>query len=516
MSRSNPENQTPHPKTTRKNRIPKNKKPLVELKKTAAERARRSIIAFASALNPQFDWSPFHKTYYQLLQKFAEGTIQRLIVSVPPQHGKSLGASVILPAFMLGKNPNLKITVVSYSLALARRFAAQIQRLIDDETYHTIFPHTQLKNYATPNPKNKTARRTAHEFDCVGYDGGLKSVGRTGSLTGNTVDLLILDDLYKDALEANSPLIRDRVWEWYNAVARTRLHNAAQELIVETRWHEDDIIGRLKKCERVVELTSWEQLEHPQPATWFALSFEALKTSPASPLDPRKPGEALWPHKHSEQWLRQRRNADPNLFEALFQGNPEPKEGRLYETFQTYRKLPANPLKRANYTDTADTGNDKLCSICYLTDEAGICYITDVVYTDQAMELTESAVAQMLQRNQTTMARIESNNGGRGFGRAVERILLAEGYKACAVKLFHQTANKESRILTYAPTVQKLVRMPEDWKIRWPDFAADLEAFKRIFRANAHDDAPDALTGIIETENAPKQGRIRLGGFTKR
>ncbi|HIW10803.1 MAG TPA: phage terminase large subunit [Candidatus Rikenella faecigallinarum] len=510
MSRNSPENQNPTQK------IPKNKKPVLELNKTAAERARRSINTFVSAINPQFDWSPFHNTYYQLLQKFAEGTIQRLIISVPPQHGKSLGASVFLPAFMLGKNPNLKITVVSYSLALARRFAAQIQRIIDDENYHNIFPHTQLKNCASQNPKNKSARRTAHEFDCVGHDGGLRSVGRTGSLTGNTVDLLILDDLYKDALEANSPLIRERVWEWYNAVARTRLHNTAQELIVETRWHEDDIIGRLKKCENVVELTSWEQLDRPKPDTWFALSFEALKTSPPSQLDPRKPGEALWPKKHSVQWLKQRRKADPNLFEALFQGNPEPREGRLYETFQTYRKLPQNPLKRANYTDTADTGNDKLCSICYLTDENGLCYITDVVYTDLAMELTETAVAQMLQRNQTTQARIESNNGGRGFGRAVEKNLFAQGYRTCAVKLFHQTANKESRILTYAPTVQKLIRMPEDWKIRWPEFAADLETFKRIFRANAHDDAPDALTGIVETENAPKTAKIRLGGFTKR
>ena len=122
----------------------------------------------------------------------------------------------------------------------------------------------------------------------------------------------------------------------------------------------------------------------------------------------------------------------------------------------------------------------------------------------------------MLQRNQTTQARIESNNGGRGFGRAVEKNLFAQGYRTCAVKLFHQTANKESRILTYAPTVQKLIRMPEDWKIRWPEFAADLETFKRIFRANAHDDAPDALTGIVETENAPKTAKIRLGGFTKR
>ena len=468
MSRNSPENQNPTQK------IPKNKKPVLELNKTAAERARRSINTFVSAINPQFDWSPFHNTYYQLLQKFAEGTIQRLIISVPPQHGKSLGASVFLPAFMLGKNPNLKITVVSYSLALARRFAAQIQRIIDDENYHNIFPHTQLKNCASQNPKNKSARRTAHEFDCVGHDGGLRSVGRTGSLTGNTVDLLILDDLYKDALEANSPLIRERVWEWYHAVVRTRLHDRSRELIVCTRWHEDDLIGRLKRTERVVELQSWSQIERLDAGTWVAVTFEALKCSDPSEVDPRPVGQALWPERHSERWLMQRRGADPALFEALFQGNPVVREGLLYGSLETYRTLPAGSLKRANYTDTADTGRDRLCSICYAVAEDGLCYVTDVIYTDEAMEVTEGAVAAMLNRNGVNVALIESNNGGRGFGRAVEARLRDDGGRNCTVRLFHQNGNKESRILTHAATVRRMVRVPEDWRVRWPEFAADV------------------------------------------
>lgn len=464
------------------------------------------------------DWeqTPFHRAYYRLLEAFAEGRIRRMMVSVPPQHGKSLGASVLLPAYLLGRNPELRIAVASYSFALAGRFAQQLQRLMSEEPYRAVFPATRLKGSAPRSDSERTARRTAQEFDCVGFSGGLKAVGRTGSLTGNRVDVLIADDLYKDALEANSPLVRDRVWEWYNAVARTRLHDGSRELVVCTRWHEEDLIGRLRHTERVVEPAAWSQIESLPPDVWVAVSFPALKNGPPSEVDPRREGEALWPARHSAGWLLQRRQADPVLFEALYQGNPVVREGLLYGDFETYTALPKGVLHRANYTDTADKGRDRLCSICYVAGDDGLFYLTDLLYTDEAMEETESAVAAMLARNGTTTAHIESNNGGRGFGRAVERRLQETGVQGCTLRLFHQSGNKESRILTHASTVVRKIRMPQDWRIRWPAFATDVIGFRRVFRANAHDDGPDALTGIVETELSARGGRIRVGGFTKR
>ncbi len=490
--------------------------PVVGLNRPRHERARRRLTAFATVARPEIEWTPFHRAYYRLLEAFASGRVRRMMVSVPPQHGKSLGASVLLPAYLLGSDPGLRIAVASYSFALSGRFAQQTQRLMSESSYRAVFPATRLKGVGPRTEGDRTARRTAQEFDCVGYAGGLKAVGRTGSLTGDRVDVLIADDLYKDALEANSPLVRERVWDWYNAVARTRLHDLSRELVVCTRWHEDDLIGRLRRTERVVDLTAWRQLDELLPDTWVAVSFPALKTGPPTEPDPRRADEPLWPDRHSAEWLLQRRRADPVLFEALYQGRPTVREGLLYDDFATYVSLPSDVLRRSNYTDTADTGRDRLCSICYAVGSDGLFYVTDVVYTSEPMEATEVAVAAMLARNGTTSARIESNNGGRGFGRAVERRLHEEGVRSCAVQLFHQSGNKESRILTHASTVVRQVRLPSDWRIRWPEFATDVIGFRRFFRANAHDDAPDALTGIVETELAPRSHRFLVGGFTRR
>lgn len=473
-------------------------------------------MAFAAAVSPDLEWTPFHRTYYRLLEAFASGRIRRLIVSVPPQHGKSRGASVMLPAYLLGRDPDLRVAVASYSFALAGRLGQEVQRLMASGEYRSVFPGTSLKGEGPKSAEERTARRTVQEFDCVGFSGGLRAVGRMGSLTGSRVDVMVSDDLYKDMLEANSPLVRERVWEWYNAVVRTRLHDGSRELVVCTRWHEDDLIGRLRRTERVVELRSWSQLEGLPPDTWVSVTFEALKSSPPCELDPRPEGEALWPGRHSAGWLLQRRSADPAVFEALFQGNPVVREGLLYGGFETYSALPPGIVRRANYTDTADTGTDRLCSVCYAAGDDGLFYVTDVVYTAEPMEVTEEVVFRMLAGSGVTSAAIESNNGGRGFGRAVERRLREAGIANCPVRLFHQAGNKESRILTYAPTVERLVRFPADWRVRWPQFAADVLGFRRLFRSNAHDDAPDALTGIVETELTPRGSRIRLGGFAKR
>ena len=271
-----------------------------------SELARRSLPDFARRCVPGFCPTPFHTAYYRTLDAFAKGLVRRLIVSVPPQHGKSLGSSVLLPAYALGIRPGLRIALASYNLRLASRFNRRIQQLIDSAPYAELFPDTRLKplHGGTGNKKEAAAPsaagagnlvRTAEEFDLAGQSGGLLAVGREGSLTGNTVDLLILDDLFKDALEANSPLVRDNAWEWYNAVARTRLHNGSQELIVGTRWHEEDLPGRIAAHERVVGLTDFSQLGTLPPDCWLMLNFEAIKESPPTPADPRGKGEgAAW------------------------------------------------------------------------------------------------------------------------------------------------------------------------------------------------------------------------------
>ena len=457
------------------------------------ELARRHFRDYARLVQPGLSGSLFHRNYYEVLDRFARGEIRKLIVTIPPQHGKSQGASVLLPAYLLGKNPELRIAIASYSLSLASRFNRQVQRVMDSKTYRTVFPAPRLK---APGSKENYVR-SAEEFEVVGHSGGVIAVGREGALTGNPVDVMIIDDLYKDAMEGNSPVVRDNAWEWYVAVVKTRLHNDSRELIVMTRWHEDDLAGRLTRKEGVVELTDLGNIGNNSSCnSWFHLNYEAVKEGKAPPLDPRNTGEALWPERQDIALLREKQALDPAMFACMYQGRPSSREGLLYgDRFPVYTSIPEEIVKKANYTDTADTGEDYLCSICYETAKDGTVYVTDLVYTQLSMEHTEEAVASMLARNGTRVARIESNNGGRGFARNV-----AKSCRLAKVEWFSQTGNKESRILTNSATVLKHIRMPSDWEIRWPDFYRHVTGYRRVFRANRFHDAADVLTGIVEQE----------------
>ena len=205
--------------------------------------------------------------------------------------------------------------------------------------------------------------------------------------------------MYKDALEANSPLVRANCWEWYTSVVRTRMHNASRELVVFTRWHEEDLIGALAVREPVEELRAWSQLDTLPADRWLHLNFEALKTAPPTEVDPRQPGEALWERQHGAALLKAKRRLDPLQFEAMYQGRPSAREGLLYGlNFAEYDCLPHEIVRRANYTDTADTGDDYLCSLSYAVDADGVIYITDAVYSREPMEATEPLVGEMLVR----------------------------------------------------------------------------------------------------------------------
>lgn len=459
---------------------------------------------FARGVYPFLELKWFHRTYYRVLEAFAAGRIRRLIVTMPPQHGKSVGASTLLPAYLLGRDPDLRIAIASYSASLASKFNRRVQRIIDSREYGAFFPETTIKRGGKP----PEYLRTADEVEVIGRRGGLLSVGREGALTGNRVDCFILDDLYKDAMEAHSPIVRENCWEWYTSVVKTRMHNFSNELIVFTRWHEEDLIGAICRREPFEEFTRWEQLDTLPPDRWLYLNFEALKTRPPSPVDPREPGEALWEELHGAELLGRKRRLDPVRFECMYQGRPSAREGLLYgDGLMTYDVLPHDIVRRGNYTDTADTGDDYLCSISYAVDADGAIYVTDAVYTRERMEITEPLVAEMLVRSGTRQAAVESNNGGRGFARAVQALV-----PDVRVEWFHQSANKEARILSNAATVQHLVRFPAGWHLRWPELYAHLTTYRRQFRSNRWHDAADVVTGIVERECADRSRR-RLRGL---
>ncbi len=461
-----------------------------------------TFIEFIEATSFGVELEGFHRVYYQLLEEFARGRVKKLIVTMPPQHGKSFGATTLLPAYMLGLDPDLRLAIASYSASLASKFNRRIQRMLESKEYTALFPETTIKRNGS---RQSNYIRTSDEVEIIDRQGSLISVGREGSLTGNRVDCFILDDLYKDAMEANSPLIRENCVEWYTSVVKTRMHNDSSELIVFTRWHEEDLIGTLTQREEYVNFTSFDQIESLAPNQWLYFNLEAIKSGEPTAVDPRSVGEPLWASRQSLDLLMQKRSLDPTRFECMYQGNPSSRDGLLYgDNICEYDSLPEMIVRRENYTDTADMGDDYLCSICYSVDSAGVIYVTDVVYTREPMEVSEPLVAAMLSDSNTSRAFIESNNGGRGFARSVQRLA-----PEVRVEWFHQSGNKQARILSHSATVLHRLRMPRGWQQRWSMLYTHLTTYRRSYSANRWHDAADVVTGIIERETTSKQRYTR-------
>ena len=192
------------------------------------------------------------------------------MVFMPPQHGKSEGSTRRLPAYLLGRNPDLRLAVVSYSATKAKKFNREIQRVIDTPEYHAIFPETTLGQSSFADDSGRGYIRTTEECEIVNHVGGFKTVGVGGALTGEPVDILIMDDIYKDAKTAWSPIVRENISDWYDTVAETRLHNDSRQLIVFTRWHEDDLAGKLLREQGVYDAKD-------NPNGWVVVVYQAIK-----------------------------------------------------------------------------------------------------------------------------------------------------------------------------------------------------------------------------------------------
>ena len=459
---------------------------------------QENLLSFTRHTLPSFAPAPFHIAYYEMLTRFAMGEIKKLMITMPPQHGKSEGATRRLPAFVLGQDPDKRIAIVSYNAIKARKFNRELQRIMDDDRYYELFPQTLLAGQASYQEQGRRSRnyaRNSDECEIVGYQGSFKTIGVGGSLTGEPVDMLIMDDLYKDASSAWSPVIRQNVADWYDTVASTRLHNDSQQLLVFTRWHMEDLAGRLLEQEGV-----YDPIENPQG--WLLVSFPAIQNRPPSEQDPRAEGEPLWPERHSLDKLLEIKGRSPTVFESLYQQNPQPSQGLMYEEFTCYTDLPSRSYSVA-YIDAADSGADYLCALFYKEAEDGN-YITDVLYTKDPMEVTETTLTYMLQQHQVERCHIESNNGGNLFVSNLQQRSWDTGNRLTRFNPFHQNQNKTARIFAASASVQKLIKMPLDWKKRFPKFACDLTGYLRV-GTNAHDDAPDALTGSIECRQPPKR-----------
>jgi len=313
----------------------------LELSRTIA---RNSLIDFTEYTFPQYSTQWFHRLVCDKLDALYNGTIKKLMVFMPPQHGKSEFVSKRFPAYALGKNPDLKIAVCTYAADLASRVNRSIQRIIDDPKYYELFPNTKLNSKNIVSDARESFVRNSDEFEIVGCMGGLKAVGVGGPLTGNPVDIAIIDDPVKDAVEGQSPTDRKRKWEWYTDVLSTRLHNNSRVLLTMTRWHEDDLAGRI--------------LAH-EAGQWDVLMLPYIKDCYTISEDKRSDGEALWPDKHSAEKAMLMKANSERTFASLMQQRPAPLEGGIFKRdwWKFYDRLPSTINRLIMSWDCAFDGN---------------------------------------------------------------------------------------------------------------------------------------------------------------
>jgi len=425
-----------------------------------------------------------HRLVCAALDKVLSGETKKLIINIAPRYSKTELAVKNFIAMGLGLNPKAKFIHLSYSDDLVRDNSSEIQNILLEPEYKRLFS-------ATPTSINSKKWYTKE-------GGGLYAVSSAGQVTGFgaglvdeeesdidefTVDsipsvfggAIIIDDPIKPD-DALSPVIRNKVNNKFDSTLRNRVNSRNTPIvIIMQRVHEEDLCGFLINQE---------------PGEWTVLSLPCIQI-----VDGEE--KALWPFKHTLEELKKLREINAYVFDTQYMQDPKPLQGQMYERgFNEYDIIPEGRKIRKAYIDTADEGKDNLCAIIY--DEMDYAnYIVDVLYTQKPMEYTEPATAQLLTKHAVDIALIESNNGGRGFARAVEKQCREMGNNKTIINWFHQSENKATRIFSQSAAVQNICIMPKGWAFMWPQFNKSLLSYMKIGK-NEHDDAEDALTGTIE------------------
>lgn len=410
-------------------------------------------------------------------------TCKKLLLNLPPRHGKSYTVSNFVD-WLFGVNNENKVIAVTYNETLATRFSVNVRDAIDatklDDSltiFSDIFPGTRIKF-------GDAAKQI---WSLEGQFFNYLATGFGGTITGIGCNIGIIDDPIKSDKEAyNDNLLADQ-YSWYTDTFLSRVEEGGIQIIIMTRWATKDLSGKL--------------LTGPEGSEWYELKMKAC-------LD-EKEGRMLCPELLSfKTYMKKKALTSPAIMEANYQQTPVDAQGGLYDSFKTYEKLPVVIDEKTGkeisafekikaYVDTADTGTDWLCGIVYGVYDMEA-YVLDVVYTQESMEATEEEVARALYFNEATVADIESNNGGRGFARNVERI-LKEKYHSnrCVINWFHQSENKLARIRAAATWIMKHLYYPLNWMYRWPEYYLAMVTYQGKGK-DQHDDGPDATTGVAE------------------
>lgn len=439
--------------------------------------ARKDFWEYCKLIAPDFykeDRAYLKDMCYQL-QSFYESTEKVLVINLPPRHGKSRTATLFVE-WLFGENPLLKVMTGSYNETLSTTFAKQVRDAILEEksegilSYCDIFPNTQIKH--GESSASKWALQGSQQTSYL-------ATSPKGTATGFGCNVMIIDDLIKSSAEAFNENTLESHIDWFNNTMLSRTENGFKLIIIMTRWATNDLAGYI--------LRSYKNVRH--------INYKAVQD------DGTMLCEGIL---SAEDYEFKTKSMAKEIVLANYQQEPIDVKGRLYTQFKTYSKR-VEYKYILNYTDTADTGSDFLCSINYGMTFDGDYHILDILYTNEPMEVTEPATAKMLNKDNVGCAIIESNNGGRSFARNVKSELKKLNNTHCNVQWFHQSQNKEARIFSNSASVMANVYYPENWIDKFPEFAEAMMRYQREGK-NLHDDAPDAITGVYEN---PKP----LGGW---
>jgi predicted phage terminase large subunit-like protein len=365
--------------------------------------AKRRLIPFTQRINPRYHAGWVHHDIARRLERFsddvAKGLSPRLMLLMPPRHGKSELASRMFPAWHLGRNPDHEIIAASYNVSLAMTFSRKVKEVIDDPNYQSVFA-TRL------NPNHQSSE----EWGIEGSRGGYVAAGVGGGITGKGCNVLVIDDPLKNAEEADSVDVRNKLWDWYGSTAYTRLAPGGGVLVIETWWNDDDLAGRLQEAMKDPESDQFEVVKYPaiaehdewnDPATDEILRIDigcvagetelertmrvtnSVATSHLTFL--RAKGEALHPERYDIIKLNRIKKTLPARFwSALYQQNPVPDDGDYFLKDQ-FKRAPLPAISRANVTISWDFAisekkqNDYTVGTACLQDENDVLHVAEVV-----------------------------------------------------------------------------------------------------------------------------------------
>ncbi len=427
-----------------------------------------SLLKFTQTCFPGYRAAPHHILIAKTLERLASGEINRLMIFMPPRHGKSELVSVHFPAWFLGHNPNLRIIHASYSSSLSHRFSRAARNIVNSKVYQDFFPEIM--------PAKDS--RSVEAWDIHNHRGGLISVGVGGSITGFGANLAIIDDPVKGAAEANSETIRESIKDWYRHDLRTRLEQDGKIIVCQTRWHQDDLSGWLLNCEKI------------GGEKWHVLHLPAISSSE----------EPLWKDKFSLDELRNiKRSIGTYAWEALYQGNPIPYGGALIKKswFNIIKKENLPKLTRVvmgvDLAVSTKTSSDYTVAIPIGIGEDGKYYLLPpyrdrAEWPDARREIIGHAI-----RNNTECIGVEKV----AFqAAAIQELKREPSLAGISIRNINANRDKITRVLEWSPIAESGRICIVDNGTGWHDvFLAECEAFPR----GKHDDLIDSVSIAMST-----------------